>query len=137
MKYSADAIEVLTASFVFPCHGFHIVPGKVGECPEHGYTQNGLAEEIEGWSEATCWCAATVAKWASRRSAAEGLDRSATLGAEKRHATESWHRSVSGVSFRRVVLSRMSQDKPMQRARSCGHGGRYAGCLFVKIGKLG
>ena len=49
---------------------------------------------------------------------AEGLDRSATLGAEKRQAREVWHRSISGLSFRRVVLSRMSQDKPMQRARS-------------------
>src|SRR6266571_2345393 len=50
---------------------------------------------------------------------AEGLDRSATLGAEKRQAREGWHRSISGLSFRRGVLSRMSQDKPMQRARSC------------------
>ncbi len=80
--------------------------------------QNGLAEEVEGWSEAERRGAATVAEWASRRSEAEGLDRSATLGAEKRHAREGWHRSVSGVSFRRGVLSRMSQDKPMQRARS-------------------
>jgi len=49
-------------------------------------TKNGLAEEIEGWSEASCGGAATVAEWASRRSEAEGLDRSATLGAEKRQA---------------------------------------------------
>jgi hypothetical protein len=52
----------------------------------HDDTQNGLAEEVEGWSEASSWSAATVAEWASRRSEAEGLDRSATLGAEKRQA---------------------------------------------------
>jgi hypothetical protein len=46
---------------------------------------------------------------------AEGLDRSATLGAEKRQAQEGGHRSVSDLSFRRAVLSRMSQDKPMPR----------------------
>ncbi len=60
-------------------------------CPQllhcwHGNTQNGLAEEVEGWSEAKRWQAVTGAEWASRRSEAEGLDRSATLGAEKRQA---------------------------------------------------
>ncbi len=83
----------------------------------HGDIATGLAEEVEGWSEAERHGAATVAEWASRRSAAQGLDRSATLGAEKRQAREGWHRSLSGLSFRRGVLSRMSQDKPMQRAR--------------------
>jgi len=54
---------------------------------------------------------------ASRRSKAEGLDHSGTLEAEKRYAWwGGWHRSVSGVSFRRVVPSRMSQDKPHVRA---------------------
>ena len=54
---------------------------------------------------------------ASRRSEAEGLDHSGTLEAEKRHALwGGWHRSVSGVSFRREVLTRMSQDKPHLRA---------------------
>ena len=50
----------------------------------HGYTHHRLAEEVEGWSEAERHGAATGAEWASRRSEAEGLDRSATLGAEKR-----------------------------------------------------
>ena len=48
--------------------------------------KNGRAEEVEGWSEARRGGTATVAEWASRRSEAEGLDRSATLGAEKRQA---------------------------------------------------
>src|SRR4051812_8705356 len=35
--------------------------------------KKGLAEEVEGWSEASRRGAATVAEWASRRSEAEGL----------------------------------------------------------------
>ncbi len=53
----------------------------------HDYIQDELAEEVEGWSEAKSgWGADTQAEWASRRSEAKGLDRSATLGAEKRQA---------------------------------------------------
>ena len=36
---------------------------------------------------------------------------------------EGWHRSVSGLSFRRGVLTTSRKDKPMQRARSYGRGG--------------
>ncbi len=39
----------------------------------HGDIATGLAEEVEGWSEAERHGAATGAEWASRRSAAEGL----------------------------------------------------------------
>jgi len=45
-----------------------------------------LAEEVEGWSEAKGRCCETEGREASRRSKAQGLDRSGTLGAEKRHA---------------------------------------------------
>ena len=39
----------------------------------HGDSATGLAEEVEGWSEAERHGAATGAEWASRRSAAQGL----------------------------------------------------------------
>ncbi len=76
-----------------------------------------LAEEVEGWSEAKVWVCRNGVNEASRRSVAEGLDHSGTLEAEKRYAWwGGWHRSVSGVSFRREVPTRMSQDKPHLRA---------------------
>src|SRR6266567_4934180 len=82
-----------------------------------------LAEEVEGWSEAIAWVCRNGVNEASRRSVAEGLDHSGTLEAEKRYAWwGGWHRSVSGVSFRREVLTRMSQDKPHGRATKREYG---------------
>ena len=76
-----------------------------------------LAEEVEGWSEAKAWVRRNAVHEASRRSIAEGLDHSGTLEAEKRYAWwGGWHRSVSGVSFRREVRARRCQDKPLLRA---------------------
>ena len=50
-----------------------------------------LAEEVEGWSEAIkVWTRRNGVNEASRRSEAEGLDRSGTLEAEKRQAEVGW-----------------------------------------------
>jgi len=88
-----------------------------------------LAEEVEGWSEAKAWVDRNAVHEASRRSVAEGLDHSGTLEAEKRHAWwGGWHRSVSGVSFRREVPTRMSQDKPHVRAIKRPVGWRRCSC---------
>ena len=55
---------------------------------------------------------------ASCRSEAKGLGRSGMLEVEKRYAFDSCgHRSVLGISFRRAVLTRMSQDKLHVRAK--------------------
>jgi len=48
--------------------------------------ENGLAEEVEGWSEANRGGAVLQRNGLLAGAIAEGLDRSATLGAEKRQA---------------------------------------------------
>src|SRR6266566_1842140 len=88
--HSAESYPAALAVHVVPIEATMQQKILLAEIPSHtdcchGYTQKGLAEGVEGVSEAKSgWSTATVAEWASRRSAAEGLDRSATLEAEKR-----------------------------------------------------
>jgi len=78
--------------------------------------QKGPAEGVEGVSEASGRDAATVAEWASRRSAAEGLDRSATLGAEKRPTEVKGQRRSS----RSVVSARSAKPNESRQANAAG-----------------
>jgi hypothetical protein len=105
-------IRILSCLFA-KSYGVPIAPVIVGGVA----VGNRLAEEVEGWSEAKRRITETQDMRLLAGAVAKGLDHSGTLEAEKRYAWwGGWHRSVSGVSFRREVLTRMSQDKPHVRA---------------------
>ena len=87
---------------------------------------NELAEEVEGWSEAKSGhgcCNGSGRGFSPERSGGSWSD---VVRSEQRNDKPEglgWHRSISGLSFRRGVLTTSRKDKPLPRARSCERAG--------------